>query len=186
MPGKLEGKKVAILATDGVEQVEFTEPRDASRRRARRSTSSRSSRSRSRASTTWTRARPSASTCRCRTRTPATTTRSCCRAASRTPTLCEPMTTPSRSCTSSSSRASPWRDLPRSLDARRGRCRARPQAHLVALAADRSAQRRRRLGRRGGRGRPGSRDEPEADDLPAFCAKLVEEFAEGAHVGQHA
>ena len=24
------------------------------------------------------------------------------------------------------------------------------------------------------------------DDLPAFCSKLVEEFAEGAHVGQHA
>ncbi len=24
------------------------------------------------------------------------------------------------------------------------------------------------------------------DDLPAFCAKLVEEIAEGAHVGQHA
>jgi protease I len=29
MPSKLEGKKVAILATDGVEQVEFTKPRDA-------------------------------------------------------------------------------------------------------------------------------------------------------------
>ena len=31
MPGTLQGKKVAILATDGVEQVEFTEPRDALR-----------------------------------------------------------------------------------------------------------------------------------------------------------
>jgi protease I len=29
MPGKLEGKRIAILATDGVEQVELTEPRDA-------------------------------------------------------------------------------------------------------------------------------------------------------------
>jgi protease I len=29
MSGKLEGKKVAILFTDGVEQVEFTKPRDA-------------------------------------------------------------------------------------------------------------------------------------------------------------
>ena len=29
MPSALEGKKVAILATDGVEQVEFTKPRDA-------------------------------------------------------------------------------------------------------------------------------------------------------------
>ena len=24
------------------------------------------------------------------------------------------------------------------------------------------------------------------DDLPAFCAKLVEEFREGRHTGQHA
>ncbi|MDX6569277.1 MAG: protease [Gaiellales bacterium] len=29
MPSTLEGRKVAILATDGVEQVEFTTPRDA-------------------------------------------------------------------------------------------------------------------------------------------------------------
>ena len=29
MPDSLKGKKVAILATDGVEQVEFTKPRDA-------------------------------------------------------------------------------------------------------------------------------------------------------------
>jgi protease I len=29
MPGKLEGKRVAALFTDGVEQVEFTKPRDA-------------------------------------------------------------------------------------------------------------------------------------------------------------
>jgi protease I len=31
MPGKLEGKRVAILATDGFEQVELTTPRDAVR-----------------------------------------------------------------------------------------------------------------------------------------------------------
>jgi protease I len=29
MTGKLEGKRIAVLATDGVEQVELTEPRDA-------------------------------------------------------------------------------------------------------------------------------------------------------------
>jgi protease I len=29
MAGKLDGKKIAILATDGVEQVELTEPREA-------------------------------------------------------------------------------------------------------------------------------------------------------------
>lgn len=29
MTGRLDGKRIAILATDGVEQVEFTQPRDA-------------------------------------------------------------------------------------------------------------------------------------------------------------
>jgi protease I len=29
MAGALSGKRIAILATDGVEQVELTEPRDA-------------------------------------------------------------------------------------------------------------------------------------------------------------
>ena len=28
MPGRLDGKKVAILVTDGFEQVEMTKPRD--------------------------------------------------------------------------------------------------------------------------------------------------------------
>ena len=48
-------------------------------------------------------------------------------------------------------------DLPRALDADRGRRRRRAQADLVAEPADRSAQRRRGVGRRGGRGRPGPR-----------------------------
>ena len=47
--------------------------------------------------------------------------------------------------------------------------------------ADRHPQRGRQLGRRGGRGRPGPRPSRNPDDLPAFCAKIVEEYAEGAH-----
>jgi protease I len=54
------------------------------------------------------------------------------------------------------------RDLPRTLDAdRRGRGR-RPTHDVVAFAADRSAQCRRRVGRRRGRRRPGPGDEPQA------------------------
>jgi protease I len=49
MAGKLNGKKIAILATDGVEQVELVEPRKGSSRRARRSGWSPSSPARSRA-----------------------------------------------------------------------------------------------------------------------------------------
>ena len=32
MAGKLSGKRIAILATDGVEEVELTQPRDAGAR----------------------------------------------------------------------------------------------------------------------------------------------------------
>ena len=43
------------------------------------------------------------------------------------------------------------------VDAGRGRRPARPHDHVVAVAADRHPQRRRQLGRRGGRGRRGPR-----------------------------
>ena len=42
------------------------------------------------------------------------------------------------------------RDLPRTVDARRGRCAEGPHDHLLAEPADRHPQRRRQLGRRGG------------------------------------
>jgi hypothetical protein len=53
------------------------------------------------------------------------------------------------------------------------------EAHVVAEPANRYPKRRRQLGGRGGRGRrgPGLRRRP--DDLPAFCAKIVELFADG-------
>ena len=60
----------------------------------------------------------------------------------------------------------------------------RPQDHLVAVAADRPAQRGRQLGRRGGRRRRGPRDLPQARRPQAFCAKAVEELCEGEHAEQ--
>ena len=58
------------------------------------------------------------------------------------------------------------RDLPRAVGARRGGRRARAHADVVADAADRHPQRRRQLGRRGGRRRPGPRHEPQARRHP--------------------
>ncbi len=49
MAGKLEGKRVAFLATDGVEQVELTEPWKAVEQEGGRPELSRSRRARSRA-----------------------------------------------------------------------------------------------------------------------------------------
>src|SRR5205085_9710940 len=57
-------------------------------------------------------------------------------------------------------------DLPRALDAGRGRGRARPQADLVAEPPDRHPQRGRELGGRAGRRRPGPRHEPQARRHP--------------------
>ena len=78
------------------------------------------------------------------------------------------------------------RDLPRPLDAGRGRRPARSDADLVAVAEDGSAQCRGPLGRQEVVVDQGLVTSRKPDDLPAFCSKLVEEIAEGAHVGQHA
>ena len=74
--------------------------------------------------------------------------------------------------------------LPRALDARRGRRAGRPHADLLAVDPDGPAQRGRDVGGRGGPRGPGPRLLPQAGRPPAFCAKLVEEFAEGEHEGQ--
>ena len=58
--------------------------------------------------------------------------------------------------------------LPRPVDARRGRRGARPHAHLVAVAPDGPAQRGRDLGRRGGPRRPGPRHLPQAGRPPGL------------------
>ncbi len=76
------------------------------------------------------------------------------------------------------------RHLPRPLDARRGRPRARSDADVVAVAPHGHPERRRHLGRPGVRRRPRSRPSRRPDDLPAFNAKIVEEFGEGVHAEQ--
>ena len=82
MPGQLNGKRVAILVTDGFEQVEMTEPRKALERgRGARPQSSRRARERSRAGNTPTGATSSPSTCRSTRPTRTTSTRWCCPAA---------------------------------------------------------------------------------------------------------
>ena len=153
MAGRLEGKRIAFLATDGVEQVELTEPWKAveqeggtpelvsikngeiqgmqphgqGRHVQGRHDGRRGGRVELR--------RPGAARRRGESRLPARPTR-----------------TPCGSCTTSSSRSKPvGGDLPRPVDAGRGRRRARPDGHVVAVAADRHPERRRHLGRRAGR-----------------------------------
>jgi protease I len=70
------------------------------------------------------------------------------------------------------------------VDARRVRRRARTHRHFVAELADGHSQRRRQLGGPGGgRGRR-ARHSRKPDDLPAFNEKIIEEFAEGIHPEQ--
>ena len=91
------------------------------------------------------------------------TTGSCCPAASPTPTSCAPTRTRSRSCARSSTRPSrsaaichgPWTLVEAGVA-------EGPHADLVAVAADRPAQRGRQLGRRGGPRRRGPRDLAQA------------------------
>ena len=75
-------------------------------------------------------------------------------------------------------------DLPRAVGARRGRRRARPQADVVADAADRHPERGRQLGRREVVVDQGLVTSRKPDDIPAFNEKMIEEFAEGRHAGQ--
>ena len=151
MAGKLQGKRVAFLATDGVEQVELTEPwkaveqaggtpgarlgrgrRDPGRQPPGQGRHLRGGRA----------GEP--------TPTRATTTASFCPAAWPTRTSCAPTRMRWLRARVLRGRQAGGGDLPRAVDARRGGRGARTDGHLVAEPADRHPQRGRQLGGRGG------------------------------------
>ena len=183
----LKGKKVAILATDGVEQVEFTGPRDALLAAgAHRPRAVDLRAARSRPSITSTRATRSRSISRSPTRGSTTTTRSCFPAGSRTPMRCalddhavsfvrgffDQRKPVAAIC------HAPWTLIEADV------VRGRTLTSWPSLQTD--------LRNAGAewvdeevvvdQGLVTSR---KPDDLPAFCAKVVEEIAEGVHAGQH-
>ena len=186
--GKLDGKRIAFLvATEGVEQVELTEPWKAVEEAGRhpRADLDRDGRGpglqpprqgrhvRGRPHGRGGRRRP-------------TTTGSCCRAASPTRTSCAWTRTPSAFARGVLRAGQAGRrDLPRPVDAGRGRrrCGAARITSWPSLRTD--------IRNAGGtwvdeevvvdEGLVTSR---KPDDLPAFCAKIVEEFCEGEHEAQ--
>ena len=92
--------------------------------------------------------------------------------------------TPSPSCAGSSSRPSRSASSATARGRSSRRTSSRPHADFLALVEDGPRERGRQLGRRGGPRRRGpAYRSRKPDDLPAFCAKLVEEFAEGRHAG---
>ena len=158
-----QGKRIAFLmANEGVEQVELTEPLEGGPGGRGEAETSRPKRETCRPSTTSTRARRSRRTGSSATPTPSSTTVSCSRGASPTPTSCGPRGGGRVRPRLLRGRQAGRRDLPRALDADRGRRRRRAHPDLVAEPADRPAQRRRRVGRRGGPCRPGPGDQPQA------------------------
>ncbi len=187
MAGKLDGKKIAFLvAPEGTEQVELTEPwkavEDAGGTPELLSTDSGEVQAFNHLdkADTFSVDRTVDGRERLRLRR-----RSSCRAASRTPTTCAWTSRPSASCATSSSRPSrsrsichgPWTLVEADV------VRGRTITSWPSLQTD--------IRNAGGtwvdeevvvdEGLVTSR---KPDDLPAFCAKLVEEFCEGEHEAQ--
>ena len=92
--GKLDGKKIAVLFTDGVEQVELEKPVDGIKNEGAEVTYLTLEAGEVRPSTPSSPPTRSRSTTRSPTPTPPTTTACCCPAASRTPTSSAWTTTP--------------------------------------------------------------------------------------------
>ena len=180
MSDVLRGRRVAILATDGVERV-LEQPREAVEEAGAGSSCCRSTTARSPpATTTWRTRAPYGRPTRLR-RLRRRLRRAAAAGRHGDPDKLRWTSTPSTSCASSSTRAS--RSPPSATG--RGRCSrpaSFPAAHHVVpdLCTD-----LRNAGAKvvdaGGGGRPGARPSRSPDDLPAFCDQIVEEFAEGRH-----
>ena len=163
---QLDGLKVAVLVTDGYEPSELTEPVAALRDAGADVT----------IVSDHDGTDPRKDRCRHRHRGPHPRHRTgrrlrraaASRAASRTPTPCARTSAAWPSSAIRRCRQADRRDLPRPVDAGRGRCRPRPPRDLVSVAEDGPAQRRRRVGRRGGRRRPGARHQPNAEGPPGL------------------
>ena len=181
MSGKLSGKRIAFLvANEGVEQIELVEPAKAVREaeaevrpdRARRRTGAglqppRQGRHlRARQDRRRGRSRP-------------TTTAWCCRAESPTPISCAPNAGRGRVRAGVLRRRQAGRgDLPRAVDADRGRRRPRPHDHVLAEPAAPTSATPAPSGstRRSSSTTTWSRSR-RPDDLEAFNSKIVEAFA---------
>ena len=181
MSAELTGKRIAILATDGVEGVELTSPQrgsgaGGSHRRAPRSEGRihpavgprREGRHAARRQgglggrPAGVR-RPRAARRRAQRRPPAHGR--CVRAVRR---IAGAPRDPDRG------------HLPRRLDPHRGAGRRRPHAHVVPLAADRPAERRRAVGRRGG----GQRRRPGLEPAPGRPPRVQRQDRRGVRRGR--
>ena len=107
MANELQGKRIAFLAADGVEQVELTEPWEAVEAAGAEPVLLSLEPGEIQASTTSTRGTPSRSTRRSQRPIRPTSTASSCRAASPIPTSCAATRTRSGSSGASSSRGCP-------------------------------------------------------------------------------
>ena len=182
MASELNGKRIAFVATDMVEQVELTEPWKAVEQAGGTPELLSHEEGEIQGFNHLDKADTFPVDRRSPTPTPTSTTGSSSRAASANPDQLriDENAVALRPRVLRAGQAG-RRDLPRAVDAHRGGRRAGPDADVVAEPADRPAQRRRELGRRGGHVDNGLVTSRKPDDLPAFCRKLVEEFAEGTH-----
>ena len=182
MATDLKGKRIAFLFTDGVEQVELTQPLEAVRDAGADADLVSLADDDVRRSITSTRATRSRSTAPSPTQIRRTTTASCCRAGSPIPTRCAPMRAQCEFVRAFFEQDKPVGVIchgPWTL-VEAGVLKGRTITSWPSLQTD-----IRNAGANWvdeevhtDNGLVSSR---KPDDLPAFCSKIVEEFAEGKH-----